>query len=579
MKFQRFMQSIFVTIFILSACVYQSHAQTGVHIQVVNLPAEFDGKELAVAGTMNEWNNSASTSIVVNDTLSFTFADIDATPLDEGWTNKPEGANIAFAIVDPGTWNRRIAGDYGSNDNNFRAALIGDTMNTIVINARYGLTELSLLMIDVGNPSVIVNGDVQLLPPIITDVTISVINLSAEFDTRSVGLIGSVAQNGDMKATVDNNTLTYLLEDVELSPLESDWQERPLDANASFVFVDPVTMERIITGDYGSNEDYFRVRLAAGMNNSVVIDASFSTESSPFTIDRLQGVSVNGNIQLPNRSIDPTMYTWPDGKWKALIMSYDDGPAADTTMINLFNSNGIVGTFNLTASFLNEPDFVTSDQIGRLYLNHEVANHSEHHPYLAQSDTVSIRNEIENCGDILKRLVGYEINGMAYPFGGAGSGAYDYRVIDIAQNLGIRYARTTNDTRSLEIPENLPDGLMQWAPTINDWDGIKFANQLIDHQDERMALLYMWGHSHFLDDAGWNKMTTICEDLGNRDDIWYAKNIEAADYLRTIYNLVRTDSSVYNPSPDISVWVVTEHGPIELVPGASIPLNASADDR
>jgi len=159
---------------------------------------------------------------------------------------------------------------------------------------------------------------------------------------------------------------------------------------------------------------------------------------------------------------------------------------------------------------------------------------------------------------------------MAYPFGVAGTGAYDYRVIDIAQNLGIRYARTTNDTRSLEIPGNIPDGLMQWDPTINDWDGETFADQLIDWDMERMSLLYMWGHSHFLDNAGWNRLTTICQELGNRDDIWYAKNIEVADYLRAINNLVYSGSTVYNPSSDISIWLKTENGLKELEPGQSI---------
>ena len=44
---------------------------------------------------------------------------------------------------------------------------------------------------------------------------------------------------------------------------------------------------------------------------------------------------------------------------------------------------------------------------------------------------------------------------------------------------------------------------------------------------------------------------------------------EVADYLRAIYNLVYTDSSVYNPSPDISVWLKTENGLEELEPGQS----------
>ncbi len=361
---------------------------------------------------------------------------------------------------------------------------------------------------------------------------------------------------------------------MELSLLGPDWTGRPLDANASFVFADSQSLVPEIIGDYNSQNNYFRVRLAEYVNNSVVIDANHGAGTSPLIIDKTKGIKVNGNLQLPNQSIDPTRYAWPGGKWKALIMSYDDGPAADTQMVNLFNANGIVGTFNLTSGFLDDPDFLASSQVQGLFSGHEVANHSETHPYLGHGDTASIRSEIKNCGDILKNLVGYDIDGMAYPFGGAGTGAYDYRVIDIAQNLGIRYARTTNDTRSLEIPTNIPDGLMQWNPTINDWDGVTFANQLINWNTNSMALLYMWGHSHFLDTAGWIRMTNICQQLGNRNDIWYAKNIEVADYLRAINDLVYSDSSVYNPSSTISIWIVTQNGLEELGAGQTTVISS-----
>ena len=160
---------------------------------------------------------------------------------------------------------------------------------------------------------------------------------------------------------------------------------------------------------------------------------------------------------------------------------------------------------------------------------------------------------------------------MAYPFGNAGGGAYDYRVIDIAQQEGIRYARTTNDSGNLELPADLPDGLMQWAATSNDWDGLRFADQLVNWQEERPALLYLWGHSHFLDEAGWERMRAICERLGHREDIWYAQNIEVADYLRAALRVIFSDSAARNPG-DTPVWIRTGRGVIELAPGGTLLL-------
>jgi len=545
---------------------------TDVTISVINLPDEFNDDELSIAGTINNWNNSESVSMVDTNTLLFTFNDIIISPLGTGWSNMPEGANAAFSFFEPGTWEQIIVGNYGSNDDNFRLTLTGDTTNTVVIDAQYSLTPPPLLLIDILQPSIIVNGKVQIPTPKITNAGITLRNLPDDFEGQTIGIIGSIIQGGAemIEETVEDYSVSFVFDSLELSVLGPEWTLAPLDANTTFVFVDPQTLEKVITGDYNSNDDYFRVRLAEDMNNKVVIDASHHTDTAPLKIDRNKGIHVNGNPQLPNRSIDPTLYAWPEGKWKALIMSYDDGPSDDVQMVNLFNSNGIVGTFNLTSGFINTGGFVTSAQVGSIYDDHEVANHSVNHPYLAQGDTTSIRSQIENCNNTLSSLVGYDINGMAYPFGGAGTGAYDYRVIDIAQNLGIRYARTTNDTYSLEIPENIPDGLMKWDPSSNDWDGVRYANQLINWDSERMALLYLWGHSHFLDEEGWNRMTTICETLGNRDDIWYAKNIEVADYLRAINDLVIEDSTIYNPSSDISIWVVTAGGLAELEPGETI---------
>ncbi len=184
MKTNKYLKCLAVVLFFISVNVFRAHAQTNVHIKVINLPPEFNGLQLAIAGTVNNWNNSSSLSVVTNDTLSYTFYDIDITLLDPGWLHKPPGANAAFSFFDPGTWNQRIVGNYGSNDNNFRVALTSDTMNTVVIDAQYSLTSPPWLIIDIRQPSILVNGIVQILPVMITSLNLSVINLPNEFEGR-----------------------------------------------------------------------------------------------------------------------------------------------------------------------------------------------------------------------------------------------------------------------------------------------------------------------------------------------------------------------------------------------------------
>lgn len=538
----------------------------GLQVNIVNLPAGLEGMELAIVGSVNAWNNNYNLATVSDNALIYTLENVPVQDLGAAWTFAPEGANAAFSFVVPGSWEQKIHGNfYGLNDNHFRVSLVPDTDNIVKIDAQHRVAESPAVIID-QNTGLTVNGSNQLPPPIRANAKFTVVNLPAEFNGRSIALTASFLEGESElpESIVSDNSLSFSIEDLELEYMDDSWTDAPLDANISFAFVHPETLEKEIIGDYANNGGLFRIRLAAKMDNQVVINASESLASGPLTIDKEKGIYVNKNIQVPNRSIDPTKFAWPEGKWKALIMSYDDGPAADTQMVRLFNDNGIKGTFNLSSSFLNRTDFLASSQVADLFDDHEVANHSVNHPYLAQLDTTGIKNELRNCRDLLSSLTGYDIKGLAYPFGGVGT--YDYRVIDIAKNLGIRYARTTNDSYSLEIPSDLPDGLMQWSPTVNDWDAAKFSEQLLNWEDERMALLYIWGHSHFLDEAGWLRLNTFCETMANLEDTWYATNLEVADYLLAISELVFDGDEVYNPSTDIKVWMKTESGFLELEP-------------
>ena len=541
---------------------------------MIHLPTEFEGRTLALTGTLNEWDNSAHRATVQQGELEFSFHDLDLQPLDAAWQDAPAGANLGFALVEPGTWTRCVTGNYGSNDNNFRVTLKADTVNLVLIDARSTMTQAPLLELDMEQESLLVNGEVQHLPPKVCSARITVIHLPPDLEGRDLRLAINLTQDriDPLVSRVEAGAVSFDVENIVLKPLGLEWTMMPLDANATCAFVDAESGASVLAGSYDRETNAFRLRLARSMVNEVLLDAACVMDSAAETLDVSRCIRVNGVPQVPVRSLDPTRFSWPGGKSKALIMSYDDGPAADERMVRLFNEHGIVGTFNLALSFLDTPDFVTRDELARLYAGHEVANHSVSHPWLAQGDTSSIRREIRDCNTALAELLGHPIHGMAYPFGGTGSGAYDYRVIDIAQQEGIRYARTTNDSGSLEIPANLPDGLMQWAATTNDWDGLRFADMLLNWKEERLALLYLWGHSHFLDEEGWTRMRTICERLGHREDIWYAQNIQVADYLRAALRVSFSDSTAHN-SGDTSVWIRTAEGIVELAPGGTLPLS------
>ena len=45
-------------------------------------------------------------------------------------------------------------------------------------------------------------------------------------------------------------------------------------------------------------------------------------------------------------------FTYPEGKYKALILSYDDGTIEDLELVDLLNKNNLKGTFNLNSAYL-----------------------------------------------------------------------------------------------------------------------------------------------------------------------------------------------------------------------------------
>ena len=80
-----------------------------------------------------------------------------------------------------------------------------------------------------------------------------------------------------------------------------------------------------------------------------------------------------------------TIYTcFPEGKHKVLTMSYDDGKAADRRLVEIFNKNGIKGTFHLNSGIMEEdPERIPLNEVKELYKGHEISCHTYTHPTIS----------------------------------------------------------------------------------------------------------------------------------------------------------------------------------------------------
>ena len=114
------------------------------------------------------------------------------------------------------------------------------------------------------------------------------------------------------------------------------------------------------------------------------------------------------------------VYTcFPEGKAKALTMSYDDGKLEDIRLLEIFNKYGIKGTFNLNYGEMQKDQVnlphprIPQNKIKELYAGHEIATHTMTHPTIARCPLVGVASEIIEDRKGLEALTGSIIRGHA----------------------------------------------------------------------------------------------------------------------------------------------------------------------
>lgn len=265
-------------------------------------------------------------------------------------------------------------------------------------------------------------------------------------------------------------------------------------------------------------------------------------------------------------------FRFPQGKGKALVMSYDDGSEHDRRLTALFNDYGIRGSFYLNSGKLGAPHQVSAGEVRALYQGHEVACHTVNHPDLTQLCDTAICREVLEDKAILEDLVGYAVQGLAYPFG-----CYDHRVTTLLSTLGIRYARTAKSTHNFSIPQQW----LTWDTSCHHNDALELGQQFLVHEGLEPALFSVWGHSYELDgflssdpSKNWTYMESFCRSLGGHESIYYATTLDIVDYLHAFSKLQWSSSGVKNNSPR-TLWLKWQGAVRVLKPSASLELSVS----
>jgi ligand-binding SRPBCC domain-containing protein len=253
---------------------------------------------------------------------------------------------------------------------------------------------------------------------------------------------------------------------------------------------------------------------------------------------------------------------FPEGKTKALTMSYDDGHIHDRRLVSIFNEYGIKGTFHLNSGCLGNSCCISEDEVEKLYQGHEVSAHTKTHPFLDSIPMEAVIEEVIEDRKKLEELVCYPIKGMSYPYG-----VYNQRIVHMLESLGIQYSRTVSAHHGFGVPENF----LTWCPTCHHDDRLmELGQKFLDYENSgKLKLMYVWGHSfEFHRNNNWSLMEDFCKLVCGNKQIWFATNVEVMRYIKALRALEFSVDRhiVYNPT-DINLWIKANDKPIEAKSG------------
>ncbi len=265
------------------------------------------------------------------------------------------------------------------------------------------------------------------------------------------------------------------------------------------------------------------------------------------------------NIQL----YEEKYMRFPEGRAKAITLSYDDGTVSDIKLLDVFKKYGLKGTFNLNSRCfsgeyrlwhgrMNEEETIKAFS----GCGQEIALHGARHVFLDKVPLPEAMREICDNRAWLEQKFSCIVDGMAYAYG-----AYNDDIIALLKAAGVKYARTTKSTHGFAVPENW----LKLDPTCHHTeaefpaltDKFLALDPLSVSKHRESVLYYVWGHAfEFDENDNWDIIESFGKKAGGREDIWYATNGEVYNYVSAYKRLEFSidGERVYNPSAT-PVWI------------------------
>ena len=258
---------------------------------------------------------------------------------------------------------------------------------------------------------------------------------------------------------------------------------------------------------------------------------------------------------------------YPEGKFKAITLSYDDGTRHDYRFVKTIDKYGIKCTFNICSGQLGKDETsprLSAGEIQEHILDkgHEIAVHGQFHTSPVLSRPVKAIQDVINCRLQLEDIFGIMVRGMAYPdvaLKNFQNGANYETIREYLKDLGIVYARNII-TNQEPLSYSLPTDWYAWNATVkhNHPKAAEYARNFLAIDQNKLycasrwpKLFMLWGHSfEFNTENNWELLEELCGILGNHDDVWYATCMEIYEYVEAYNALIFSADStkIYNPT-------------------------------
>ena len=133
-----------------------------------------------------------------------------------------------------------------------------------------------------------------------------------------------------------------------------------------------------------------------------------------------------------------------------LIITFDDGGvSAHSFVVEFFEALSWPAHFFITAGFVDQPGFLTANQIQDLHRRgHVIGSHSYSHPAMTYCDSQAIRDEWRKSVDLLSQIIGTKIRVASVP-----GGYYSREVARQAAEAGIEALFTSEPTTKVDVVE------------------------------------------------------------------------------------------------------------------------------